>query len=549
MGFTSILDKMDSTYKNRPKPKYLEDLNLDLIIEQIRFQYVEDVRAFYWYFPENEACERYRREVYGDVKKESIKEGLADFINQMQERAKALNNKAEVELDMQKAVWHLWEVYHYCNAFERLYYKLSGRISYLDSEIDKAQNQKIPHLQPTSEGFRSFVEYLDNYLADEKFVQMKIKCYALIGKLKNFHLVLKLENDNLFIGQEELEGNYESFLDKSFPERKELRSPFAANRNMSNLEMELFKLLNKKNSAFFEEISSFYGAYEQYADEVLLRFKQEIGFYLAFYRFEEGMKSEDFAFAVPEMNPKKEMQAAGLYDLALACVNCRENKEVISNDMVYHEGEKFFVVTGPNQGGKTTFARSLGQLVYFTKMGLDVPAVAANVHYFSDVLSHFSVEESIETGRGKLKEELARLAPMMKDGFENAFIIINELFTTAANYDACIMGKRVLKHFLEQNCRGVYVTHLKELSEGEQIVSLRALVEEVEVPVEEAANMAKTQAQPTKTKIKNIRKFKIIRGEADNLGYAGDLVDKYRLSYEQICERIKRKQDGQKGAD
>ena len=35
-------------------------------------------------------------------------------------------------------------------------------------------------------------------------------------------------------------------------------------------------------------------------------------------------------------------------------------------------GERFFVLTGPNQGGKTTFARSLGQLVYFTRIGLDL---------------------------------------------------------------------------------------------------------------------------------------------------------------------------------
>lgn len=505
MNFTSILDKEESSYRNRRRPEFFLDLNLDQLIERIQFQWAEDIAPLFYYFPENGECEKYRRDVFGDIKKDSIREILMDYVNLMRNRTKALHNKEEVELDIQKDVWHLWEVYHYCYAYEQLYEKLSQ------------QNVE-------SEGLKSFLSYLQDYLASDRFRTMKERAYELHKQLTSFQLVLTLENNQVTITQEQLTGTYEKFLNESFPgHNKQLRGPFAANLQLSNLEMELIQAFRKKNPTFFKAASQFYEEYFQYADKTLLRFHGEIGYYLAFYQFEENMKAEGFSFAVPTVDSSKEMQAMGLYDLALACVNYRQNKEVVSNDMVYHEGERFFVVTGPNQGGKTTFARSLGQLVYFTKMGLDVPALAANVHYFSDILSHFSVEESIETGRGKLKEELERLSPMMNSIFENAFVIINELFTTAANYDACIMGKRVLEHFLKQQCRGVYVTHLKELTEGdEQIVSLRALVEEVE----------------ENDKIRNVRKFKIIRSAAEDTGYASDLVEKYQLTYEQLKERM-----------
>lgn len=498
MSFTSILDKEKSAYKMEGKP-YITDLNIDQIINRIQKHWPEDITPFYQYFPANEACERYRREVYGDVKKDGLREGLTDFTVQMRERTKAMSQKAKVSMEMQRAIWHLWEVYYYCSAFERLY-------------------QKISLAQPNSEGFKTFLEYLEAYLADGRFIQMKEKCYACIHQLENFHLVITLEDNKVSVHQEEMESAYERFLQEGFSETKaELRSPFLGNPNLSAFEKELFQIYRKSNAGLFEEISEFSNQYAQYAEEKLLGFYQEIGFYLAFYAFEEGMKAKGFAFAGPQTEPEREMTASGLYDLALACVNCEQNREVVSNDMVFHEGEKFFVVTGPNQGGKTTFARSLGQLVYFTKMGLDVPARAANMHYFTDILSHFSVEESIETGRGKLMDELERLKPMMADKAENTFIIINELFTTAANYDACIMGKRVLDHFLKQACRGIYVTHLKELCEGEGIVSLRALTEDAEV-------------------------FKIIRSEADSQRYAEGLVDRHQLSYDQICERIRGKQ-------
>ena len=155
--------------------------------------------------------------------------------------------------------------------------------------------------------------------------------------------------------------------------------------------------------------------------------------------------------------------------------------------------------------------------MYFTKLGLDVPADVANVHHFTRILTHFSVEESVETGRGKLKEELVRLKPMMQEQSDGAFVIINELFTTAANYDACLMGKKVLEHFIGDGCRGIYVTHLKELSEGtEGVVSLRAMLDE-----------------------NRIQSFRIMRQAADDSACAQNQVNKYQLTYEQLKERLK----------
>lgn len=174
------------------------------------------------------------------------------------------------------------------------------------------------------------------------------------------------------------------------------------------------------------------------------------------------------------------------------------------------------MLTGPNQGGKTTFARSLGQLVYFTKMGLDIPARAASVPYYKKILTHFSVEESVESGRGKLMDELMRLKPMMGDEQAGEFVVINELFTTAANYDACIMGKKVLEHFINKNCKGIYVTHLNELSKAcSSVVSLRAAVDENLIPT-----------------------YIIQRSEATELAGANRQVEKYRLTYRQIKERF-----------
>ena len=149
-------------------------------------------------------------------------------------------------------------------------------------------------------------------------------------------------------------------------------------------------------------------------------------------------------------------------------------------------------------------------------MGLEVAAVSANLHYFEDILTHFSVEESVETGRGKLKEELIRLAPMMEAKYDKSFVIINELFTTAANYDAIIMGTNVLQHFIKQFCTGIYVTHLHELCEADKAVTgICAMLDE-----------------------NGKQSFKISRENIDYAECAANQVNKHRLGYEQLKSRL-----------
>ena len=113
-------------------------------------------------------------------------------------------------------------------------------------------------------------------------------------------------------------------------------------------------------------------------------------------------------------------------------------------------------------------------------------------------------------------DELVRLKPMMQKGQSHCFVVINELFTTAANYDANVMGKRVLEYFIGEHCKGIYVTHLCDLSKAcDGVVSLRAGVD---------ANLVQT--------------YQIQRSEAKELAGANRQVEKYRLTYEQLKERF-----------
>jgi energy-coupling factor transporter ATP-binding protein EcfA2 len=466
-------------------------------MDQVTEDWGQEVRAYFYAFPESQAEEAYRRAIYSDVKKEEIYRALMEFTMGMRIRKQYLERRERVQEELQKQVWYLREAQSYIAALEKL-----------KESLEKAG--------PASEGMKALLDWVSGEVQKKEFQAFRAEVLSLWQELSGFRVLLTYEKERFTIAEGKGTGKYDQFLSECFPAHEKIfKSPFLGSEDFSNLEEELVKLFRKKHKDFFERLNDFYQRKYVYLPEGVPELLTEMGYYLSFAKFQRKMQENDFRFCTPRVSGDV-LSAKGLYDLALALTNLEKGQAVVSNDAYLAADESFFVLTGPNQGGKTTYARSLGQLIYFTKMGLDVPAEAAEVPYYQNLWTHFSVEESAETGRGKLMDELVRLKPMMQKGQTNCFIVINELFTTAANYDANVMGKRVLKYFIGEHWKGIYVTHLSELAkEGDGIVSLRAGVD---------ANQVQT--------------YEIRRSEAKELAGANRQVEKYRLTYEQLKERF-----------
>ena len=508
MADFSIMDIDETSKKTVAVSPYYIDFNIDRILKEIVAYWKEDVSGLYKYFPSDANGQEYRKAVYKDVCKVGVFDILIEFREGMKERKKALENKKLTGSGVQMAVMTLNEIRCYVASIEMLSDRLSG-------------------ISLESEGMNSFLKLISDYVGGDAFKQLAHEANALREALDAIPVKLTYQDHFLNVAFEEVEGKYDDFLknfhnpDKDNQKAVEFfkrKNPIGESVEITLFEEEVLDIICDKYPQVFAELQKFVKEHTDYAEEYILQFAEEIAFYLSFYTFEQVMKNRGMYFSMAVKSENNRLNAEDLYDLALACQLSRDGIMPIANDTRMEENENFFVLTGPNQGGKTTFARSLGQLVFFSKIGLPVPAKHAEIPFFNRILTHFSVEESIETGKGKLAEELTRLAPMMEDRIEkNAFVVINELFTTAANYDACIMGKRVLDHFIERNCHGIYVTHLQELSkEDKGIVSLRAMMNE-----------------------EHKQNFKIVRSNDPALESSILLVEKHRLHYEQVINRLK----------
>ena len=510
MGFESILD-LKEPVKGLTEPAFFLDLNIDQILEKVTLGN-RRVRAYYEYFPLDAECSEYRRHIYRDIRTKGLFEALTKYTDNYTEFRELERKKKETRGDIQKTVWNIYAIKLYTENLLALY-----------SDLKAAA--------PESEGMTALLNYLDKTVSSDDFKDKYERAEALSAELDALDVRVTYEKGRISVdvsdaADREKEDDedkpsyatYEEFLDFFDKDNEEeFVNPFAKVFELTGFEQEVVKVVSKRIPDWFKRAEKLYDDCSEFEDTCFLRLADELAFYLSFYVFETKMKEIGMVFSEPECDNQKKIEAEGLYDLALAIVNHDKGKIVVSNDFYYDEKDLFFVLTGPNQGGKTTFARSLGQLVYFSMMGLSVAAKKANVHWFSDILTHFSVEESVESGRGKLMEELVRLSPMMKHSRDNAFIVINELFTTAANYDAIIMGKNVLAHFIGKNCHGIYVTHLSELCDtDEHVAGLSAQLDE-----------------------NGIQNFKILRKKVAYEGCAENQIKKYKLDYASLSDRLK----------
>jgi len=118
-------------------------------------------------------------------------------------------------------------------------------------------------------------------------------------------------------------------------------------------------------------IAGYHGCFEQFGNVVAL-----LDVILSFAHVSANAPSP---FVRPKLYPKG-TGILSFEQLRHPCVESQYGVNFIPNNIRFEKGkESFFIVTGPNMGGKSTFLRSIGVAVLLAHIGCYVPATAAEV--------------------------------------------------------------------------------------------------------------------------------------------------------------------------
>jgi DNA mismatch repair ATPase MutS len=189
-----------------------------------------------------------------------------------------------------------------------------------------------------------------------------------------------------------------------------------------------------------------------------------LAFYVACLNLYERLAQirEPISFPQPVIANERRHSFQGLYDVCLAL---RMNQKVVGND-VNADQKSLAVITGANQGGKSTFLRSIGLSQMMMQSGMFVPAASFSANLCNHLFTHFKREEDTTMASGKLAEELSRMSDIVDHLAPNAMVLLNESFAATNEREGAEIARQIVSALLEKRVKIFVVTHLYELARG-----------------------------------------------------------------------------------
>jgi len=506
MTVISILFERPVAADRQPEPPFFADLNLDQVFAGVaagRQQY--DLVPFFRMPLRGEGAVGYRHEVFRDLENQDVLDPVTKFAERMRAVRDDLEQARKLRYRYQKKAWLLSAARGYCSAVSAL----------------------AEALRPAELGSRAlaaFREYVGGYATSAAFTDLAAEAADVASALDDIRYGVNIKGPRVTVTRYEGEPDFSADVVATFARFargsvKDYRGKFSNWPEMNHVEEWIADRVARLFPAEFAALDDFCARHAGFQDANIIAFDREAQFYLGYLDFIAPLKAAGLEFCYPRVSADdKGTDVGAAFDLALAAKLVPQSETVVRNDFHLSGHERIIVVTGPNHGGKTTFARMVGQLHYLASLGYPVPATSARLFLPDQVFTHFEREEDLATLRGKLADELIRIRDALAAATDASLLVMNESFASTTLRDAIFIGERVLARMTGLGLLGVYVTFVDELtSSTPACVSMVGTVNPDD-PAE--------------------RTYKIVRKPADGLAYATAIARKYRLTYPQLTRRL-----------
>ena len=487
-------------------PTFFADLNLDQIVDAITVGKQEyNLQPFFFAPLRDPDAILYRQEIFRDLEDEAVLEAIRTFAQRMSVFRRYLALVEKLHYHYHQAGWYLEAAGVYCDAVAGL-----------------AADLRAASL--AARGLMALRGFLADYAASERFSVLQADTQRVKAALATVQYCVLIKGDLVKVRSYEGEVDYSVEVEDTFARFKQgavkdYRLKLAYGASMNHTEAQILDLVAKLNPDVFASLDTFVAQHSAFVAPAVMAFDREIQFYVAYIEHMARTKRTGLKFCYPQVTAtSKEVHSAESYDLALAHKLVGMNAPVIVNDFHLQGPERIVVVSGPNQGGKTTFSRTFGQLHTLASLGLPVPGRQAQLFLYDNIFTHFEKVEDISNLRGKLQDDLVRIHDALDQATPNSIIIMNEIFSSTVLQDALFLSQEIMARIVQLDALGVWVTFIDELSSfSEQTVSMVSTI----VPDNPGQ-----------------RTFKIVRRPADGLAYAMSIAEKHGLTYRALLERV-----------
>jgi DNA mismatch repair protein MutS len=504
--FASILFRDEPASKaaeEAREPGCFRDLRLDAIVNAVTGPYREFRLEPFFHSPlTSEEDVRWRQEIVRDFEVPAIAEAVRTFAASQARMRRLLEAESKAYHPLAKLRWRFDATHAYADG-----------IATLASALTEAS--------PRSVGLTAVHDALIGYVASPAFQELWSGAGAVAARLGAVRYSLLTLPSYVEVRPFGNQPDYGAELERIFARFRQSDGTqpnllFEIPGRMTQLEEQILERVARLDAPLFTDLERFCAVHPTFVDPLAERLDRELHFYLSYLEF-IGKLPKGLPFTLPNVSKRKLISVEDGFDLALAASLDRGNMPVL-NDVRLSGAERMAVISGPNQGGKTTFARMIGQLHYLARLGLPVPAAKADLALCDEIFTHFERQESITGPGGKLHDDMVRIHAILDRASPDSIIILNEIFTSTTIADAERLSRAIASKIHERDILCFWVTFLDELASlSDQTVSIVAEV---------------SPEDPT------VRTYRLVRRRPDGLAHALAIADKYRLTSEQLKARL-----------
>ena len=231
--------------------------------------------------------------------------------------------------------------------------------------------------------------------------------------------------------------------------------------------------------------------------------RAELAFYVACLNLHGRLqaKGEPICFPTPAPDTARMHTFAGLYDV---CLSLHIEGRTVGNSTAA-DGKNLVIITGANQGGKSSFLRSIGIAQVMMQCGMFVGAESFQAEVCPALFTHYKREEDSTMKSGKFDEEVSRMSGIVDRIVPNSIVLFNESFTATNEREGSEIASQIVTALLERRVKVFFVTHLYQFA--------RSFLERTDDVL-----FLRPERKPDGT-----RTFRILEGEPLETSYGEDL--------------------------
>lgn len=309
------------------------------------------------------------------------------------------------------------------------------------------------------------------------------------------------------------------------------------------------KIINTADKALFESLSFLSDGYIAVINDVLKQYQKidfedmnflsyQLEYYLGAINLINIAKAEGLEMSRPKILPMGQRKAdiKGLFDV-IYLNECRSynlrnkdnRKEIIANDITFDDDARFYILTGANNGGKTTFVRAMGLCQVMAQAGLYVPASHCEISLCDFIYTHFPKEEQIGIDTSRFTTEIKEFKTISDTITENSLLLMNESIQSTTPNECVDIASEISNIFCIIGVRGIFVTHLLDLAEKVDKINsspnIRSKAKSIVATIDEQSGK---------------RMYKIKPGMPMRISYAANILREFGIDSDEVIKRLEK---------